>query len=210
MKLVNQIGAAACLLFAACGTAPPSAPPPTAGKAEPAASAAKPAQAAFDQTFELQGITFKVACAIAGATNKLTITPTGLQADNTPMTKDIDGTVTAADIGDINADGSPEIYVFVKLSGPDAKGQLVAYSANKKKSLSEIYLAPISDRPMLAAGYLGHDEFAVVENRIAQRFPIYSGSGPDAKPTGKMRQMQYELKPGEAGWTLKLNKTVDF
>jgi len=54
--------------------------------------------------------------------------------------------VIGADIGDINVDGSPEIYVYIKAKD---KGSLIAYSANKKKSLSDIYLPPITDDPSL-------------------------------------------------------------
>jgi hypothetical protein len=59
-------------------------------------------------------------------------------------------------------------------------------------------------------GYMGHDEFAVVENILARRFPIYRDSDANAKPTGGMRQLQYKLIPGEAGWTLKLDRLVEF
>ena len=116
--------------------------------------------------------------------------------------------VTGADIGDINVDGSPEIYVYIK----DAKGgsSLIAYSANNKKSLSDIYLPPITDDPKLTKGYRGHDEIAMVEGIIALRFPIYKDSDTDDKPSGGMRQLQYKLTQGEASWVLKLDKVLEF
>ena len=43
-----------------------------------------------------------------------------------------------------------------------------------------------------------------------RRFPVYAGEGPGASPTGKARQMQYKLVPGEAGWLLKLDGTTEF
>lgn len=51
---------------------------------------------------------------------------------------------------------------------------------------------------------MGHDEFQVVENSLVRRFPIYKDGDSNAKPSGKMRQLQYKLKAGEAGWLLKL------
>ena len=115
--------------------------------------------------------------------------------------------VTGADIGDINVDGSPEIYVYIK--GKD-KGSLIAYSANNKKSLSEIYLPPIPENPKLTKGYRGHDEFMMVEAIVAQRFPVYKDNDSDAKPTGGWRQLQYKLVQGEAGWQLKIDKTLEY
>jgi hypothetical protein len=57
---------------------------------------------------------------------------------------------------------------------------------------------------------MGHDEFAVVENVLARRFPVYRPGDTNAKPTGGVRQLQYKLVPGEAGWLLKLDRKVDF
>jgi hypothetical protein len=157
----------------------------------------------FNQTFKLHGIQFNV---IAQGKH-LRIIPTGLQIDNSPIERDIEGVVTGADIGDINVDGSPEIYVYIKAKD---KGSLIAYSANNKKSLSDIYLPPITDDPKLTKGYRGHDEFMMVENSVAQRFPIYKDTDSDTKPMGGWRQLQYKLTQGEASWVLKLDKVIEF
>ncbi|CAG7855890.1 hypothetical protein MCAMS1_00186 [biofilm metagenome] len=159
---------------------------------------------AFSQTFSLHGISF----AVSSTGNTLRIVPSGLKIDNSPIERAIDGVVTGADVGDINVDQSPEIYVYVKAK--DNTASLIAYSANKKKSLSEIYLPPFTDDPKLAKGYRGSNEIALVENMVAQRFPIYKDGDRDDKPTGGTRQLQYNLKPGEAGWLLKLSKTIEY
>ena len=138
---------------------------------------------------------------------QLSIIPTGLKIDNSPIERDIEGVVTGADIGDINVDGSPEIYVYIKAK---SKASLIAYSANNKKSLSEIYLPPITNDPKLTKGYRGHDEIMMVEGIVAQRFPIYKDNDTDDKPTGGWRQLQYKLTQGEASWKLKLDKVLEF
>jgi hypothetical protein len=45
---------------------------------------------------------------------------------------------------------------------------------------------------------------------VAQCFPIYKDGDKDGKPTGGARQLQYKLKQGEASWTLKLDKMLEF
>jgi hypothetical protein len=82
-------------------------------------------------------------------------------------------------------------------------GELVAYSANRKKSLSEIYLPPVSEDAKAADGYQGEDEFAVVENVLVRRFPVYESADAGAGRTGKMREVRYRLMAGEAGWVLR-------
>jgi len=158
----------------------------------------------FDKTFSLQGITFQVVATNEGSVNQLTITPSGLQIDNRVIKQEIDGTVTGAEIGDINVDGSPEIYVYVNSAGSGAYGSLVAYSANSKKSLSEIYLPPLEYDKVNSLGYMGHDEFTLIENSFARRFPVYNQGDENCCPQGGTRQLQYKLIMGEATWQLKL------
>jgi hypothetical protein len=159
---------------------------------------------AFKQTFKLHGIGFQV----IGDGSTLRIVPSGLTVDNSPIERAIEGTVIGADIGDINVDYSPEIYVYVK----DAKGSvtLIAYSANYKKSLSDINLPSFLEDPKLTKGYRGHDDIAMVEGIVALRFPIYNAADSDDKPTGGWRQLQYKLTQGEASWVLKLDKVLEF
>jgi len=164
----------------------------------------------FDKVLKLQGITFHVQATNEGSLNQLTITPSGLSIVNDVINQEIDGSVTGAEIADINADGSPEIYVYVNSAGSGSYGSLVAYSSNNKKSLTGIYIPPLEDDKKNSVGYMGHDEFAVVESSFARRFPIYKKEDSNAKPTGGMRQLEYKLVPGEATWQLKLHKSTTF
>jgi hypothetical protein len=164
----------------------------------------------FDQTLALQGIRFHVTSTNAGSFNTLRIAPAGLAIDNSPVERTIDGTVTAAEVADLNVDGSPEIYVYVTSTGSGSYGSLVAYSANRRKSLSEIHLPPITDDKEATKGYMGHDEFAVVENVLVRRFPIFRDNDTNAHPTGGTRQLQYKLVAGEASWLLKADKLVEY
>ena len=124
-----------------------------------------------------------------------------------PVSAEVPGIVTAIEAADLNADGSPEIYIF---TASDGRMALVAYSTNNKKSLTPIYLPELGSDPNHLRGYRGGDEFAVVENRLVRRFPLFPADSADPKPTGKMRQLQYRLHPGEAGWIFKLDRVVEF
>ncbi|MCU0230212.1 MAG: PliI family lysozyme inhibitor of I-type lysozyme [Acidobacteria bacterium] len=208
------------LLLAACGPreSAPTASQETAGAAPshaataPAAPpvATAPAATGFDRTLALQGISFRVTCPNDSSLNQVTITPSGLEVDNAPVAREADGTVVGAEVADLNIDGSPEIYVYVQSAGSGSYGSLIAFAANRKKSLSEIHLPPVADDPKASKGYMGHDEFAVVESTFVQRFPLYAEGDSNAQPSGKTRQLQYKLKPGEAGWVLRVDKIVEY
>ena len=160
----------------------------------------------FDKKLSLQGVSFHVSCPDTGSINRLRIQPEGLKNNNTVIEREIEGSVTNAEVADLNVDGSPELYVYVTSAGSGSYGSLVAYAANKGKSLTEIYMPPIEDSKKAAKGYMGHDEFAVVESSLIRRFPLYKSADTNAEPTGGTRQIEYKLKAGEAGWLLKPHK----
>ena len=144
----------------------------------------------------------------------LTITPFGSSSSsktNSTITQSIAGnTVVGAEIGDLNVDGWPEVLVYLTSDGSGSYGKVIGYSSNNGKSMSEIYLPEITEDKKISEGYMGHDEFAIVENTFCRRFPIYNPKDTNAKPTGKTRQVQYKLVNGEAGRIFKVDKVIEF
>lgn len=64
--------------------------------------------------------------------------------------------------------------------------------------MSQVTFHAVAENEKINQGYQGHDEFTLVEHYLSQRFPIYQDGDSNAKPSGKMRQIEYELKDGEA------------
>jgi len=201
-------------MIAGCARQQPPALPPVASSAAtvPATTAqadseAEPAQTSYAQFLQLQGVTFNVTSPNYRTSNTVTVSTTGLANDNSAWSQDIDGLVTGAEVADLNVDGSPEVYVYVKSNGADAQGSVVAYVANDRKSLSMASMPPLTDTPGAADGYQGGDEFAVLEGVLGRRFPIHGEGG---ALTGRTRQLQYKLTPGEAVWVLVPDRTTEF
>lgn len=154
-------------------------------------------------TLALQApISFAVSATRGGSLNELTITPRGLPFAKDTINESLDGGVIAAEIADLDANGWPEIYVFISSAGSGSYGSLVAYAVNAGKSLTPIYLPALEQTPGAADGYGGHDEFAIIENRLARRFPLYTDQDTNSAPSGGTRQIGYRLEAGEAGWLL--------
>ncbi|MEI6819362.1 MAG: PliI family lysozyme inhibitor of I-type lysozyme [Verrucomicrobiota bacterium] len=164
----------------------------------------------FDQKLELHGITFHVTCPNEGSVNRVKIVPSGLTEDNKPIDVEVDGYVTGAEVADLNADGSPEIYVYTQSAGSGSYASLIAYAANRNKSITPVTLPDLSKDKKASAGFSGHDTFAVVENRLIRRFPLYKKTDTNSQPSGKTRQIQYRLVAGEAGWILRADKVVEY
>ena len=142
--------------------------------------------------------------------NTLRLRPEGLTVVNLEQEADLDGTAYRAEAGDLDSNGWPEVYVYVSSAGSGSYGSLAAWAVNKGKSMTPIYLPPLEQSPEVLEGYMGHDEFAVVENRLVRRFPVYLDGDTNAAPSGGTRQLQYRLEPGDAGWLLVLDRVVNF
>jgi hypothetical protein len=212
-RLVLALAAAS--LLAACGKPTPEAAAPdtesTANDSSAAPATGKPAvPAAFDSTLTMKGITFRVTAANDSSAGTVTIVPSGLTVTNDTITQEIDGTVVGAEVADLDMNGWPELYVFTRSAGSGSYGSVIGQAVNNGKSLSAIFLPDMTEDPKLAQGYMGHDEFAIVENALARRFPIYAPGDTNAAPSGKMRQVSYALAAGEAGWVLRTRDVTEF
>lgn len=163
---------------------------------------------AFQQRLSLQGVTFNVKASGEGSQQQLTIQARAGKQGFQAISETVDGHVVGAEVADLNSDTLPEIYVYVQGAGSGRYGQLVAYSASRGQHLLPIYLQELSGAP--AKGYMGHDAFSVVEGCLARRFPIYRPTDSNAKATGGLRQICYELRNGEASWILRPTSMLKF
>ena len=164
-----------------------------------------PGPVAFGKNLEKDGIAFAVSSPNVAKGNEVRVVPRGLEIVNDPVSLPVEGRAFDADVGDLDGDGSPEVYVFVR--GAQDRITVAAWSANKRKSLSTIVLPPLTQFKGAAEGFRGGDFMMVSGNRLVHTFPIH---GADGKPTGKRRQLDYKLVPGEATWQLALDKMSEF
>ena len=157
----------------------------------------------FDKNEVWQKISFHITSPNSPADNILRIVPAGLQIDNSPIEVNLAGVVTGTDVADLNSDRSPEVYIYVRQPGAANRLALVAFSANNRKSLSGVYLPELDEAKAAGKGYCGDDQMMVIKGKFVRRFPLCDDKGQE---TGKTRQIEYRLRPGEAGWQLKLDK----
>lgn len=167
-------------------------------------------QIGFQKTLTLQDITFEITTIGEGSVSDLIIQPNGLEIDNQKIVLEIDGQVVNAEIEDLNSDGFPEILVYTVSAGSGSYGNVIGYSVNNGKSISQIYFPDISENKEAGVGYMGHDEFAVVETSLVQRFPIYKSGDSNSNPTGGTRQIQYKLQDGEASRLFVIDKISEY
>ncbi len=153
----------------------------------------------FSKVLNLQGVGFNISSIKKNGKKTLAIFTFGLKEREYNETFNIEGEqVIHAEVEDLNSDGSPELFVYTQSVGSGSYGNVYAFSVNNKKSMSQVYFQPTAENNKINKGYMGHDAFSIVENSLAQRFPIYKEGDVNAKPTGGTRQVSYKLIDGEA------------
>ena len=168
-------------------------------------------QTKFNKVLNLQDVGFKLSTIKKEGKNTLTIFTFGLKEQEYNETIDIEGEVVVnAEVEDLNSDGSPELFVFTQSVGSGSYGNVYAFSVNNKKSMSEVYFQPTAENSKINKGYMGHDEFSLIENSLGQRFPIYKKGDTNAAPTGGTRQILYKLIEGEAMRKLEVDKVSEY
>lgn len=158
-------------------------------------------------TLSLQGVQFTVKASGEGSLQELVVSAKEGAITYPLIQQQVDGRVMTADVEDLNSDGRPELALMVVSSGSGSYGSVLAWSASKGHRLLPINLPGLT--PAQAAGYMGHDRFALVETTLVRRFPIYRQGDLNAKPTGGTRQIDYKLVAGEASWQFKPVRTTD-
>ncbi len=140
----------------------------------------------------------------------LFIQPYGLEIDNSRVSHELNGyTVVKAEIGDLNIDGFPEVLVYLQSTDGSKKGDIIGYSINNGKSMSQISYDNTIDDSEKFVGYQGNDDFAIVESTFVRRFPLAESAIKD-KESPKNRQIQYKLIDGEASRVLTVDKVLAY
>ena len=164
----------------------------------------------FYRVLKLKNIRFTISSTGEGSIQQLRIQPNGPDIENQEIKMEVIGQVVNAEIEDLNSDGYPEVLIFTVSAGSGSYGDVIGFSVNAGKSLSRIHFPEITDNSEASKGYMGHDEFAIVESTLVRRYRTYENKDTNAKPTGIMRQIQYKLTKGENSSQFVIDKIDEY
>ncbi|MDO6759317.1 hypothetical protein Q4566_03825 [Tamlana sp. 2_MG-2023] len=152
----------------------------------------------YSKVLILQDIGFNISAIDKKGKTELTVNAFGLKENHgNPQVVTFKGDVVDAEVEDLDSDGSPELVVYTESNG---YGNVLAFSTLKKNSIIPVYFPPTSENTKINEGYKGQDEFSLVENTLAQRFPTDRGS----------KQVIYRLVNGEAGKNFEMTNVSEF
>lgn len=114
----------------------------------------------------------------------------------TTTTGNLDGAIIDVYNSDMDVDGNPEILIQAKSKDTTNYTSIYAFEFNDNNSKANKL-----DFPKLTnsqrKGYRGNDNFYIKEGKLMREFPIFNGTGKDAKPSGAKRQLEYGLRGNE-------------
>lgn len=133
----------------------------------------------------------------------IAVTSTGFEHDLSEVFTDRDP-INSVHVADLDGNGFDEFYIVTVSSGSGSYGDVIGLASNRDKSLSLIYLPEVREGDETFSGYMGHDRFSIVDNRLVRSFPVYRPGDTNHNPTGGTRRLSYGLFAGEAGWLLRI------
>ncbi len=156
---------------------------------------------AFEETFSEGKVQFTITSPNSTQGNTLTVAPSGLEQRNDTMSFNIQGLATDARMADLNQDGFPEVYVFVKNVGEQPSSAIYGFASYRNRSYGPINVQePPAD---MLEGYQGDDEFTLEGTALKRSFPVYENMGTEAERLAGQQVITYELKKGEAAFVLE-------
>lgn len=164
----------------------------------------------FIKVLSLQDIGFNVSSMKNEFETVLTVFTFGPSVkESKPSTQIFNDYINDAEVNDLNADGNPDLLIYTVSAGSGSYGHVYGFSAGKTGGLSIINFPKVTGNPKIDKGYMGHDMFQIVENRLVQRFPIYKEGDSNAQATGGTREVVYKMVKGESAFQLVVEKVTD-
>jgi hypothetical protein len=167
----------------------------------------------IDSTLKLGTVGYRIKTNNKGVDkNKLNVTPIGFEKEAREVDIEIKGRVVKAEIDDLNNDGFPDMVIYVVNTNDKSKATVLGISSNANQNMAAIQFPDIIDDAKLKIGYLGYDQYELLQGTLLRRFPLYdSTDAATPKLTGMYRQIQYKTVMGDRGMLkFKVLRTVDY
>ncbi|NEU66535.1 hypothetical protein GK091_06565 [Spirosoma agri] len=110
----------------------------------------------------------------------------------------IDGAVAGVEVGDLDTNRLPELYIYSTSGGSGSFGHVYGWQFLPER------IATIQTTSWLTGhdGYMGHDSLWVERDVLCRTFPTYNAGDANAQPTGKTRLVRYRLRPAGESFVL--------
>lgn len=116
---------------------------------------------------------------------------TGKQYSNT--SGDLEGAIIEVYNTDMDMDGDPEILIEAKAKDTTNHVNIYAYEFRGARA-NKLNFPQLTDKTKKS--YRGGDNFYIKDGSLIREFPVYDGSGVNAKPIGAKKVLEYHMRDG--------------
>ena len=164
-----------------------------------------------DTTMKIAGAGYKVSCRNKSINdNQLQIHPIGFDTEVHDLNFPFKGRVSGCMVDDLNADGWPDLVLFIYTDSAAQHGTVYALISDGNKLAMPLCILPDAVTNIkINKGYKGGDQFSMLEGKLLQKFPIYKDGDEKNKPTGGHRMVMYNLGKNEGHYTFIQERSFD-
>lgn len=167
----------------------------------------------IDTIMKLGKVGFKVTCNNKSELkNTIQITPVGFANTARDVSFEVKGRILKAEVDDLNRDLFPDLVLYLYNPGEKMIGNVIGISSVNNENFLPITFPDIVNDPKLRIGYIGQDTYMLMEGSLMRRFPLFTTDSLGVStPTGKYRQIQYQVVPSEKeGLKFKAIRSYEF
>ncbi|MBD2700621.1 hypothetical protein IC229_08240 [Spirosoma sp. BT702] len=154
----------------------------------------------YNKVLTFNRFRFAIATADTGAVRELVVKAYHSELLLTNFRVRIDGAVAGAEVGDLDGNRFPELYVYTVSNGSGSFGRVYAWQflADRKADIVlNGWQLPVSD------GYMGHDSLWIERDVLCRKYPVYRAGDANAEPSGGIEMKRYKLQPAGQAFVLK-------
>jgi hypothetical protein len=145
----------------------------------------------FQKTVRFNVYTFIVKAADTESAQTATVAAYRGSLLLTRFSQPISGRLTGAEVGDLDGNRLPELYLYSTDTNAGLAGRVRGWQFLPERLAT---ITPVqwttSD-----AGYMGLDTLWTTRQSLCRQFPVYAINNSDARPTGTNRRICYRLRP---------------
>ncbi|RYF53273.1 MAG: hypothetical protein EOO39_41005 [Cytophagaceae bacterium] len=158
-----------------------------------------PAESPFNKSLRFNVYTFTVTAADTGRVRDMQVKAYRGELLLTNFRVRVEGTVTGAEVADLDSNRFPELYVYSTTSGSGSFGRVYGWQFFPERKAD---ITPTNWRDRMPDGYMGHDSLWVERDILCRKFPVYQPGDANAEPSGGHQMMRYKLRPAGTGFSL--------
>ena len=156
----------------------------------------------FQKTVRFNVYTFVVKAGYTDSTQTATVAAYRGSLLLTRFSQPISGRLTGAEVGDLDGNRLPELYLYSTDTNAGLAGRVYGWQFLPER------LATITPSQWTApgTGYMGLDTLWTTKQVLCRQFPVYTINNTDARPTGTNRRICYRLRPSGLNYQLAPEK----